>query len=201
MASKRKSTPQKPELKRQRSVGGPLIVLAKGTAPSWEGTDPPSGKRVVKATFRWDPDVGPTDYDRACDVDGMEVVPVGKGEAIIFNDEPSDTIWWPSGGGGILVRLVSAPQSDERIVTFLNSCTEMGGLPKPSKKVRFTVGSDSLVAFDAASPGEHALDGEDHFLEFSLPAGSYEVNTVVPPYQEFKRGTLDLVLHFFRKLK
>jgi hypothetical protein len=59
--------------------GGPLILLPRETLPFWEGSDPPSGGRVVEAVSRWDNQKEATDYDRAGDVMAWaEVLTVGE---------------------------------------------------------------------------------------------------------------------------
>jgi hypothetical protein len=67
--------------------GGPLLLIPEPLLTFWEGSSPPSGGRVVAATFRSNPDGPATDYDRACDVSGLGVIPVGPGHALVLNDD------------------------------------------------------------------------------------------------------------------
>jgi hypothetical protein len=56
--------------------GGPVLALPREALASWGGTLPSS--RPIKACFRFgDPDAPATDYDRACDVDGVGLLRVG----------------------------------------------------------------------------------------------------------------------------
>ena len=51
-----------------QSDGGPLVVVPYARRAGWEGTEPPGGGRVVRATFRWDDaKAKATDYDAAVD--------------------------------------------------------------------------------------------------------------------------------------
>lgn len=49
------------------TTGGPFIALPYPHRRAWEGADPPSAGRVVRARFRVEPDEPATDYDSACD--------------------------------------------------------------------------------------------------------------------------------------
>ncbi len=53
-----------------QSDGGPLVAMPFARRGEWEGSRPPTGGRVVKATVRWDgPGKAATDYDEAVDAE------------------------------------------------------------------------------------------------------------------------------------
>ena len=88
--------------------GGPHLLIPEELGALWEGSDAPSGGRVVNARFRWSADPGAlaTDYDAACDVNELVgVIPVGAGAALVLGDEVPMSTWVPSTlfAGGLIV--------------------------------------------------------------------------------------------------
>lgn len=81
--------------------GGPVVIISDELVPLWEGTEPPTNSRVVEALFRLDADGPATDYDRACDVQLVELLPVGESRALIINPEAEPYVTWvPAEDGG-----------------------------------------------------------------------------------------------------
>lgn len=74
--------------------GGPLLVVAEDVVRVWEGTQLPSGGRVVAAAFRWnEPDLPACDYDLACDVNELAaVIDVFGSWALVFGEAQS-AVW------------------------------------------------------------------------------------------------------------
>jgi hypothetical protein len=76
--------------------GGPLLVLPCEHAGAWEGTDPPTGARVVPARSRWAaPDAPATDYDRACDVgEFMALLELEGTWGLVLSSEVAQAAAW-----------------------------------------------------------------------------------------------------------
>src|SRR5688572_8042554 len=78
--------------------GGPHLLLPTELVDAWEGTQPPSDGRVVSARFRYsmDPRATATDYDLACDVEGvLALIPVGAGQGLVLGGEVPMSTWLP----------------------------------------------------------------------------------------------------------
>lgn len=153
------------------SAGGPLLLLPRSLLQSWDGAEF-SHDREVTARARWIPEGPPTDYDRACDVGEIGIIPVGAGHGLVFGDEPLPTAWWPTSDppGGIVVRWVYAA-SDEDVVHA------MGSLPSKlfeRSYLRFPVADSGLLLFDSAMPGRDIVTPSH---EIELPVGVYEIAT------------------------
>lgn len=66
------------------SGGGPLIAIPEVVLPFWTGAD---GDELA------------SDYDRACEVDGLVgLLPVGNTTALVLGDEPAATSYLPEHG-------------------------------------------------------------------------------------------------------
>lgn len=67
------------------------------------------------------PDGFPTDYDRACRVDGyIGKIPVGDKEGLVLDDQPMPTTWVPNQRGGTMVRILAA-ESDDPPIDWLDT--------------------------------------------------------------------------------
>lgn len=73
--------------------GGPHLLLPQAATAYWEGAKPPSGGRVVQAKARFQ-DGPATDYERACDVDGLiGAIKIAEFDALVIGDEvPMSTL-------------------------------------------------------------------------------------------------------------
>jgi Immunity protein 21 len=165
---------------------GASMLLSTRLLSRWSGSLPPSDGRVIEAEFRWNPADGPTDYDRACDVnEAAAVLPVGDGSAIVLGNEgPMPVTWRPLASGGILlVQLYTTETGDmparlPRIPSDLEWAT--GGA--------FHADGAPLRLFDATDSGEQ--DPVFPYLTVELAAGAYAVESAV---LETPRMTLWLV--------
>jgi hypothetical protein len=80
--------------------GGPLLIVPEAAIPHWEGTDAPSGGRVVAAESRWSaPDAPATDYDRACDGDpaSATALQVGPAWGVVLGTAAAQSALWLRG--------------------------------------------------------------------------------------------------------
>lgn len=109
--------------------GGPHLLIPEELGTLWEGTNAPSGGRVVNARFRWSTEPGAvaTDYDAACDINELVgVISVGAGAALILGDEVPMSTWVPStlfARGLIVVPMTWARPSmpEQRLLAAVNS--------------------------------------------------------------------------------
>src|SRR5687767_11542320 len=88
------------------SNGGPLMLLERELLASWSGTEPSADSTAHEARFRLDITTAPSDYDRACSVQGTTaIIPVGDRDALVLAGEPFETTWIPrSSSAGEIVR-------------------------------------------------------------------------------------------------
>lgn len=160
--------------------GGPLLLIPGRHLLEWEGSDPPTGGRVVQATFRCaDPDMPATDYDLACDVrEYLGVIPVGAGTALVLGGEPLPAWWAARPDGGILVRWI---YGDDTLSTRDATRTVVEDIPEAlwqPEEFDFTVPEGLLYLMDSAYPGrELSSMPEDSQMSFSLRPGTYSVET------------------------
>ncbi len=155
------------------SSGGPLIAVPRSLCPLWEGSDQPTGGRVVDATFRWDnPEAPATDYDRACDIDDyLGVLRVGPGWGLVLGDEPASTCYVPEPGGGVLVRWICG----ESTVGVESRLAEVSMCVYQRDTCQFHLEAPPLLVFDSAASGREI----DSFLAIDLAPGLYEMSTCV----------------------
>lgn len=145
---------------------GPLIVMPREAAPLWEGTEEPSGGRVVEAVFRYDDEAAPaTDYDRACDV-GMEE---GTGELLTVGNSWAVVPGW---GEGSVAFFDTQESGIWALVCTLGSGTDTH-TPEVFRKHLFSIMPEHwetlsgevivedgfLVAFHAADVGAEMIAG------------------------------------------
>ncbi|MBQ0854047.1 immunity 21 family protein [Streptomyces sp. NPDC057621] len=134
------------------SGGGPLIAIPEVVLPFWTGAD---GDELA------------SDYDRACEVEGLiGLLPVGNTTALVLGDEPAATAYLPE--HGTFVRW-SAGDSEREL---------LAGVPDAlagatwGREVHWQV-PGAVVLFDAAWPGGGATR-EGH-LRIALEPGRYAV--------------------------
>ncbi|HUQ32045.1 MAG TPA: Imm21 family immunity protein [Pyrinomonadaceae bacterium] len=157
------------------SAGGPLLLLEENLLAHWHGC------------FSNSEDT-PTDYDRACDVDGdIGIIAVGSGQGIVLGEEPFSTAWWPLAklGEGLLVRWVYA-ESEAAVIRALENLPSAAWL---RTDVEFQVSNGKLLLFDAACSGSDI----DERLEIEIRKGCYVAETL--PYQPDEQTSL--ILHRF----
>jgi hypothetical protein len=154
--------------------GGPFILLPWNKRAAWEGADPPSGGRVVRAKFRWDGQAIATDYDEACDASGCALIRRKGFDALAIEMYPKT--WLPRPHGGILVHWESGPSR-----AHVESLLRKNFGPRVRKEtVRWKKSSlrlkvpGKLVLFDASYPGRGAPAAMR--LMLALRAGTYTLS-------------------------
>ncbi|MFD8519691.1 Imm21 family immunity protein [Streptomyces capillispiralis] len=134
------------------SGGGPLIAVPEAVLPFWTGAD---GEETA------------SDYDRACEVDGLVgLLPVGDSTALVLGDEPAPTAFLPE--HGTLVRCVAGHSEAEVLASVPEALHTAPWGPETPYEVR-----GDLVLFDAAWPGDRST-GTDH-VRLALAPGRYAV--------------------------
>ncbi|WP_257460858.1 immunity 21 family protein [Archangium lipolyticum] len=136
------------------SAGGPLVLLPKVLLPHWRGT------------------YGvPSDYERACGVEGyVGVIEKAGGEMLVLGDEPLQTAVSALDGRPCLVRWVYAPSPGVAESTV--AAMVPAQLRGPLESVAIRLEGSPLVLMDAGAPGEHPGDT----LELELEPGAYRVH-------------------------
>ena len=175
--------------------GGPLIVLPDSAAPHWEGSEPPSARRVIDATSRWSgPGHPATDYDRACDVDPEYAASLRVGDSwgIVLGTEVAQEARWLTTSDPHHFYVVGIALTDDASSESLRQLA--AHQPVAGWRVLLehaAVGANGLLlthaasrpievnemsAFAAAPNGEvrPALIGDA--LRFEAPEGSYRVD-------------------------
>jgi hypothetical protein len=155
------------------SAGGPLLLLHRESLGEWGGvaelmTGP-------AADDSWSPRGEPTDYDRACSVQGyLGMIAIGAGQGIVLGDEPLRTAWIPfrTRNGGIFVRWVFG-EDEREFLDWVDTIPETTFRPTGS----FTVTSSALVLFDSAVAGWNVTKRPDEYLSVDLQPGIYHVET------------------------
>ena len=176
------------KLKWIASEGGPLLLVQRPFLSKWEGCNPPSGGRIVKATSQASGAAVATDYDRACDInDYLGILSVGEGIGVVLGDEPAQTAWLPKNDGchAILVRWIYADDEDSLLSQMGNIPDSVWGKPQ----IAVELSADPVMLFDAALSGADL----DERLEVSLPPGQYRVDTAC--YEPLE--SISVVLHRF----
>jgi hypothetical protein len=150
--------------------GGPFIWLPYEQRAGWQGSDPPSGGRIVKATFRWDGQELASDYDAACDA----AHPIGRVrhrdfDAIALERGPKAYLSGPR----IIVHWDTGPDK-AHVDALLRASFRRGRPPELRwKKTRLQlVSTGKLALFDAAYPGKRLPP----HLAMAVPRGTYGVD-------------------------
>ncbi|MFE1799654.1 immunity 21 family protein [Streptomyces sp. NPDC059517] len=134
------------------SGGGPLIAIPEVVLPFWTGAD---GDELA------------SDYDRACEVEGLiGLVPVGNTTALVLGDEPAATTYLPE--HGTFVRW-SAGDSERELLAGVPDALATA---EWGREVHWQV-PGTVVLFDAAWPGRRA-ERPGH-LRITLEPGRYAV--------------------------
>ncbi|MEU3098286.1 immunity 21 family protein [Streptomyces sp. NPDC006967] len=134
------------------SGGGPLIAVPETVLPFWAGAD---GEETA------------SDYDRACEVDGLlGLLPVGDAAALVLGDEPAATAFLPE--HGTLVRCVAGDSEAELLGCVPAALHTARWRSEVHWKVPGTV-----LLFDAAWPGRHS--GATDHVRLTLDPGRYAV--------------------------
>jgi hypothetical protein len=108
-----------------------------------------------------------SDYDRACEVDGLVgLLPVGDSTALVLGDEPAATAFLPE--HGTLVRWVAGHSEDALLASVPEALRTAAWQPEVHWQVPGTV-----LLFDAAWPGTRST-GTDH-VRLTLGPGRYAV--------------------------
>lgn len=155
------------------TTGGPHLVVPEKYAVHWEGVGKPSRGRVVEAKSRWDASGPATDYDRACDVDGLlGVIRVGRGRGVVLADDPGMAAYCPSRGRHSILKWVYAPSEAALLACFRGVTTRL----KAEATVSVRHPGGRLVLMDAADTPQSWLGKHS---EFTLPAGLYQVTAVM----------------------
>ncbi|MEU6671834.1 immunity 21 family protein [Streptomyces sp. NPDC046727] len=134
------------------SGGGPLIAVPEAVLAFWAGAD---SEELA------------TDYDRACEVDGLAgLLPVGDSAALVLGDEPASTSFLPD--LGTFVRWSAADSEADLLagVPAALATAVWGG------EAHWRVPGPVLL-FDSAWPGREA--GRTEHLRVPLEAGTYTV--------------------------
>jgi Immunity protein 21 len=132
--------------------GGPLIIVPQAAVPVWEGTDPPTGGRVVDARSRWSGAAIASDYDRACDIDPESAcaLDVGRDWAVVLGTVAARSAQWLPGADGRTFFAVGIEAADntapERLLALASESGEWRVLLE-----RAAVGADGLLLAHAAS--------------------------------------------------
>ncbi|MER8008094.1 immunity 21 family protein [Streptomyces sp. NPDC094149] len=152
------------------SGGGPLIAVPETVLPFWAGAD---GEETA------------SDYDRACEVDGVVgLLPVGDSAALVLGDEPASTAYLPEHGA--FVRWCAANSEDE----LLSGVPAALATADWENEVRWEV-PGAVVLFDSAWPGNET--GRTDCLKVPLQPGSYAVRAAnVQPGPETWLGLVQL---------
>ncbi|MFD7770595.1 immunity 21 family protein [Streptomyces sp. NPDC059787] len=134
------------------SGGGPLVAVPETVLSFWTGAD---GEETA------------SDYDRACEVDGLVgLLPVGDATALVLGDEPAATAFLPE--HGTLVRWIAGDSEEELLASVPAALHTARWQPEVHWKV-----PGGVVLFDAAWPGTGST-GTDH-VSLTLAPGRYAV--------------------------
>jgi hypothetical protein len=169
--------------------GGPHLVLPERYAEAWEGCFPPSGGRVVEATFRCDPEGPATDYDRACSIRGwLGVLSVSRGHALVLSNDGNAAAYFRTGRGQhFLLQWVYADSETELLDYF----QDVWPRSPVEEEVEFRHPGGKLFLMAAADKPGHWLVEPD---EFVLPRGRYRALT-----SRGEADTVSVVIHHLRR--
>lgn len=137
--------------------GGPFVILPRDRAASWRGLKH---------------DDGPSDFDRACDVDDYLGLMAHDGvPTLVLGDDPFPTTYLPAPafGGGYIVRILWGDDRDAAIEA-VHSAASSAWTPE---EFTFSSKSGELMLFDAAHPAESAPKS----ITIKLGPGPYAIAT------------------------
>jgi hypothetical protein len=152
------------------SGGGPLIAIPEVVLPFWTGAD---GDELA------------SDYDRACEVEGLiGLLPVGNTTALVLGDDPAATAYLPE--HGTFVRWC-AGESERELLAGVPAALDSAVW---EREVSWAV-PGTVMLFDAAWPGEEST--KTGHLRIALEPGRYAVRAAhVKPGPETWMGLVQL---------
>lgn len=164
------------------SGGGPLICLETRCKKSWGGVD---RLTVVCADAN-------TDYDRACRArDYTSVIPLRNGSGLVLGGGPIDTSLWYAKSGAFLIVQVFCSEADVHEEAYLAGMNDTI-FSNPIQRAEFSFGSEELILFDSAEPGDDII-GQS--ISFHIDPGRYRILT-----QTFDPSPdISFLLHKFEK--
>ena len=155
---------------------GPHMLLPASALPSWEGGNPPTHGRIVHAKTHCDPTGPVTDYDRACDVEGLVgVIPVGPHHAIVIGDEvPMSTLVRESSGSLAIVVPMTWEHEDafDSLETLVRVTDEAA--PRRTTGLRYPHPGGPVVLQAAVDGADDPLGGR---IVADLDKGEYTIAT------------------------
>jgi len=170
------------------------VILPASLTKKWEGSDPPSGGRVVTAKVRVsDTDVA-TDYDRACSVEEpVALIRVGDGQGIVISNAPLLT-WVPQAGnrGGFLVVALAWDELTDDVALNLVAETTPDAFGEPS--FLFETKDDRLFVMAAADLFENEYGYGN--MPIDLEPGTYQISTA----EQEPGGVAEFLIHRFEKV-
>jgi hypothetical protein len=172
------------------SAGGPLLLLSEKNLGNWGGVFALVSGPAAAASYS--PGGNPTDYDRACSVEGLiGLITIGAEEGVVFGGEPLQTAWLPrhAARGGMIVRWVFGESENEFLDWTDKIPEEVFHLDGPC---RFK--GPRLFLFDAGLAGHNVKTRPDEYLLIELEPGAYDIKTAV--YQPDDRTSM--VVHRFQ---
>jgi hypothetical protein len=143
--------------------GGPHLLLPVELVDAWEGVNPPSNGREVKAISLFGDGRPATDYDVACSVEGdVGLIPVGSGHGLIIGSAPPMTYWVGAEGalgGDLVVPLYWGDLGDENI---RRGSREAPADAFQNTGLRLCVGTAGLELFSACDSPPSWVYGHAH---------------------------------------
>lgn len=121
------------------------------------------------------------DYDRACEVEGVATIKVGKGKGLVIS-EPGNMMWWPTKTGGLLVIWLGADSNAGCIAAALS--IPDNEFEKQRTKLVVEKGAEEHVIFESGAAGNtrkaNGKIGWDDSMSasFKLAAGTYAIAAV-----------------------
>jgi len=166
-------------------------LLDEQALDNWGGVVDPIAASLTEKS--WSPGGKPTDYDRACRIDGwLGVIAVGATQGLVLGDEPMQTAWVPpcTEAGGMMVRWVFAESEDE-VVEWLGKIPDAIFRPE----CLFRVERPTLLLFDSGLAGRNVKSRPEEYLSIELEPGLYEIETAI--YEPDERTCM--VVHRFKR--
>lgn len=166
------------------SEGGPLLLLNEGNLDKWGGIDELiTGPAAHKS---YSPFGRPTDYDRACSVEGfIGSIAIGTEQGIVFGDEPMRTTSVPcqTECGVTIIRWVFGESENE----FLKCTVD---IPETLFRLdgAFAIRGPTLLLFDSALSGKNVKTSCSEFLTIELESSVYDAKTAI--YQPDERTSM-----------
>ena len=163
------------------------MVVPRIPAPLWEGGEPPSGGRVVEAEFRWNGDVA-SDYDRACDCRGPEVLHAAGSWALILAGAEDAAAWLPEDTDARISLVFAFARPEDASLdallalraaqpplawSELADSVEVGPGGLLLMHAADAIGSATEQAFDASATAPTAFIGDA--IVVAAPAGRYRI--------------------------